>query len=157
MFTIKLFYIHHVKLYVNCVNFSFPLESLPSEPYLVYSNRTNLHIIDLKTWRSINILGGLDRVIPLGVDTKNQHIYFGENVLGKIYRVNYNGSSQKLIMENVTNIEGLAIDWIGRKIYWTTYLSETIDVATLDGKFRKVLVNTGLQYPRGMAVDPIAG
>ncbi|XP_046845286.1 low-density lipoprotein receptor-related protein 5-like [Xenia sp. Carnegie-2017] len=130
---------------------------LPSEPYLVYSNLTNLHIIDLKTWRSINILGGLDLVVPLGVDTKNQHIYFGEHVLGKIYRVNYNGSSQELIMENVTNIEGLAIDWIGRKIYWTAFLSETIEVATLDGKFRKVLVNTGLQYPLGMAVDPIAG
>ena len=60
-------------------------------------------------------------------------------------------------MENVTNIEGLAIDWIGRKIYWTAYLSETIEVATLDGKFRKVLVNTGLQYPRGITVDPISG
>ena len=104
-----------------------------------------------------NVLGGLDRAIPLGVDTVYNHIYFGEHTLGRIYRSNYDGSSKTLIMEDVKNVKGVAIDWIGRKLYWTTYKSETIEVATLDGKYRKVLVYVGLEYPRGMAVDPIAG
>ncbi|XP_028410904.1 uncharacterized protein LOC114533564 isoform X4 [Dendronephthya gigantea] len=132
-------------------------DALPSEPYLVYSNITNLHILDLNTLARTNVLGGLDRAIPIGIDTKQKHIYFGENTLGLIYRVNYDGTNKTLIMKDVVNVEGVAIDWIGRKIYWTTYKSGTIEVATLDGKFRKVLLNTGLEYPRGMAVDPIAG
>ena len=88
----------------------------------------------------------------------DQHIYFGEHTLGRIYRSNYDGTSKTLIMDGVKNVEGVAIDWIGRKLYWTTYKSQTIEVSTLDGKYRKVLINTGrLQKPRGMAVDPIAG
>ena len=86
-----------------------------------------------------------------------KHIYFGEHTLGRIYRANYDGSSVTLIMEDVKNVEGVAIDWIGRKMYWTTYKSETIEVATLDGAYRKVLIYAGLEYPRGMAVDPRSG
>ena len=86
-----------------------------------------------------------------------KHIYFGENTLGRIYRSNYDGSIKTLIMDDVGNVEGVAIDWIGRKLYWISYQSGTIEVATLDGNYRKVLINTGLENPRGMAVDPIAG
>ena len=129
----------------------------PPEPYIIYSNITNLHYLNLNTLVQTNLLGGLDAVVPLGVDTKDQHIYFGEHTLGRIYRSNYDGSSKTLIMDDIKNVEGVAIDWIGRKMYWTTYLSETIEVSTLDGKHRKVLINAGLEYPRGIAVDPIAG
>ena len=137
--------------------FSLLIDALPPEPYILYSNITNLHVLDLNTLARTNVLGGLDRAIPIGIDTYQNHIYFGEHTLGLIYRVNYDGSSKKLIMKDVVNVEGVAIDWIGRKMYWTTYKSGTIEVATLDGMFRKVLINTGLEYPRGMAVDPIAG
>ena len=60
-------------------------------------------------------------------------------------------------MERVEQVDGLAVDWINRLMYWTKYNSSTIEVATLDGLYRSVLINTKLQYPRGMAVDPIAG
>ena len=133
------------------------LDALPAEPFIIYSNITNIHALDLNTFAQTNILGGLDFVVPLGVDTVNKHIYFGEHLLGQIYRSNYDGSSKTLIMSGTKNVEGVAIDWIGRKLYWTISGSETIEVATLDGKYRKVLINAGLEYPRGMAVDPIAG
>ena len=60
-------------------------------------------------------------------------------------------------MERVERSEGLAVDWINRLMYWTSYTSASIEVATLDGLYRTVLINTGLQYPQGIAVDPIAG
>ena len=87
----------------------------------------------------------------------NKHVYFGEHQLGRIYRSSYDGSGVTLIMEDVENVEGVAIDWIGGLIYWTTYTSETIEVATLNGQYRAVVINAGLEYPRGIAVDPIAG
>ena len=141
---------------MNSTLYSF-LDGVPAEPFIIYSNLTNLNSLDLNNFVQTNILGGLDYVVPLGVDTVDKHIYFGEHTLGRIYRSNYDGSSKTLIMDEVVNVEGVAIDWIGRKMYWTTYKSETIEVATLDGKYRKVLINAGLEYPRGMAVDPIAG
>ena len=102
-------------------------------------------------------MGGHDRIIPLGVDTVQRHVYFGDSNVGRIFRSNYDGSSVSLIMEKVEKVEGLAVDWINRLMYWTTYTSGTIEVSTLDGMYRTVLINTGLEYPRGMAVDPIAG
>ena len=141
---------------MNSTLYSF-LDGVPVEPFIIYSNLTNLNSLDLNNFVQTNILGGLDFVVPLGVDTVDKHIYFGEHTLGRIYRSNYDGSSKTLIIDEVVNVEGVAIDWIGRKMYWTTYKSETIEVATLDGKYRKVLINAGLEYPRGMAVDPIAG
>ena len=138
-------------------SFYFFIGSLLSEPFILYSNLTNIRSLNLNTFVQSNVFGGLHRVIPLGFDTAQEHLFFGEHTLGRIYRSNYNGSSRTLIMEDVKNVEGLAIDWINRLLYWTTYTSGTIEVATLDGKYRKVLINAGLEYPRGMAVDPVAG
>ena len=139
----------------NCV--FIHVDSLPAEPFVIYSNRTNIYSLNLDTFTQTAILTGLNLVVPLGVDTVDQHIYFAEHSLGRIYRSNYDGTSKTLIIDGVKNVEGVAIDWIGRKLYWTNYKSQTIEVSTLDGKYRKVLINTGLQKARGIAVDPIAG
>ena len=96
-------------------------------------------------------------MLLLGVDTVQKKVYLEDSNLGRIFRSNYNGSNVTVIMENVQKVEGLAVDWINRLMYWTTNNSGTIEVARLDGKYRTVLVNTGVEYPRGMAVDPIAG
>ena len=40
--------------------------------------------------------------------------------------------------------EGLAIDWASRNIYWTDSMRDTIEVANLDSKVRRVLFNTNV-------------
>ena len=144
--------------FTNLTLFSYFFEDgLPAEPFILYSNITNLRCLDLVSFAQANVLGGQNRIIPLGVDTVHQHIYFGDFNLGRISRSNYDGSNVSIILERVERVEGLAVDWINRLMYWTSYTSATIEVATLDGLYRTVLINTGLQHPRGIAVDPIAG
>ena len=53
--------------------------------------------------------------------------------------------------------EGIAVDWAARNIYWTDSMKDTIEVASLDSKIRRVLVNTDLVNPRGIAVHPSRG
>lgn len=53
--------------------------------------------------------------------------------------------------------EGLAIDWVSRNIYWTDSLRHTIEVANIDSRRRRVLFQTGLTNPRGIAVHPQRG
>ena len=53
--------------------------------------------------------------------------------------------------------DGLAVDAIGRKIYWTDTGTNRIEVARLDGTCRKVLVNNSLDEPRAIAVFPSKG
>lgn len=51
--------------------------------------------------------------------------------------------------------EGIAIDVISRRIYWTDSVKDTIEVASLENAtLRAVLINKNLVNPRGIAVDP---
>ena len=53
--------------------------------------------------------------------------------------------------------EGLAVDWINDKIYWTDSRLRHIEVANLDGMKRLALVANGLDKPRAIVVDPAHG
>ena len=55
------------------------------------------------------------------------------------------------------NPDGLAVDWVGRNLYWCDKGSDTIEVSDLSGNYRKVLIKDGLQEPRAIAVDPHYG
>lgn len=48
--------------------------------------------------------------------------------------------------------DGLAVDAVGRKIYWTDTGTNRIEVANLDGSMRKVLVWQNLDSPRAIAL-----
>ena len=52
---------------------------------------------------------------------------------------------------------GVAVDWMGRNIYWTDSWHDVIEVAKLDGSERKVLISSGLVDPRAIIVDPPNG
>lgn len=54
----------------------------------------------------------------------------------------------------MTVTESLAVDWVGRNLYWTDYVLETIEVSRLDGTHRTVLVSENVTNPRGLVLDP---
>lgn len=60
-------------------------------------------------------------------------------------------------LSDVGTPEGLTIDWVSRNIYWTDSTKDTIEVANIETKLRKVLFNTKLVNPRGIAVHPQRG
>ncbi|KAG8510408.1 Low-density lipoprotein receptor-related protein 2 [Galemys pyrenaicus] len=53
--------------------------------------------------------------------------------------------------------KGLAVDWVGRHIYWSDASSKRIEVAELDGRYRKWLIFTELDQPAAMVVNPKLG
>lgn len=53
--------------------------------------------------------------------------------------------------------DGLACDWLGKKLYWTDSETNRIEVSNLDGTFRKVLFWRRLDQPRAIALDPQNG
>lgn len=52
---------------------------------------------------------------------------------------------------------GIAYDWITNKIYWTDMESNRIEVVKTDGSMRSLLIWDGLDSPRDIILDPIAG
>lgn len=61
---------------------------------------------------------------------------------------------QTVISTGLDKPEGLAMDWYTDKIYWTDGEKNRIEVATLDGRYQKVLFWTDLDQPRAVAVVP---
>lgn len=56
---------------------------------------------------------------------------------------------------DIESPEGVAVDWISRRLYWTDSKKDTIEVAALDNpKNRAVIIKRDLINPRGLAVDP---
>lgn len=61
------------------------------------------------------------------------------------------------MLTDIGSPEGISIDWVSRNIYWTDSRKDTLEVANLDSKRRKVIVSDGLVNPRGVAVHPARG
>lgn len=53
--------------------------------------------------------------------------------------------------------EGIALDHLGRNIFWTDSHLDRIEVAKLDGTQRRVLFETDLVNPRGIVTDSVRG
>lgn len=69
-----------------------------------------------------------------------------------------NGSSVEHVIEfGLYYPEGIAVDWMGRNIYWADTGPNGIEVARLDGQHRQVLVCKDLDNPRSLALDPANG
>lgn len=63
-------------------------------------------------------------------------------------------ASEQIFDSGVTVTESLAVDWVGRNLYWTDYVLETIEVSRLDGAHRTVLVSENVTNPRALVLDP---
>ena len=53
--------------------------------------------------------------------------------------------------------DGIAVDWIADHIYWTEADTKKIEVARLDGSFRRVVISKDLMNPRAIVVYPQKG
>ena len=54
-------------------------------------------------------------------------------------------------------IGGLAWDWVNRKLYWTDYCDNDIEVYDPVTRVRRILFDSGLTDPYSIVVDPTTG
>ncbi|XP_069472627.1 low-density lipoprotein receptor-related protein 1B isoform X1 [Ambystoma mexicanum] len=88
-------------------------------------------------------------------------IYFADTTSFLIGRQKVDGTGRETILnDDIDNVEGIAVDWIGNNIYWTNDgHRKTINVAKLEkaSQSRKTLLEGEMSHPRGIVVDPING
>lgn len=58
---------------------------------------------------------------------------------------------------NFVSILGIAVDWIGYKLYWVDSNLDQIEVAHINGSFRRTLIAGEMDSPRALALDPREG
>ncbi|KAJ8319796.1 hypothetical protein KUTeg_001383 [Tegillarca granosa] len=100
----------------------------------------------------------------LDIDADRQMIYWTDISMRMIERagipIDMKLSSipqpQNLEIE-VQQPEGIAIDFVTKNIYWTDSEAKSISVALDDGRYKKTLIKTDLEYPLAIAVNPKLG
>ena len=143
----------------KCRNIHFKyiiiFSGLYPQPYLLIRSKSKIEAVDMLTQDKIPIMTGLKNSFGLAIDIKDKKVYFGDGN-GSISEVNFDGSGRKVILKNA-NVYKMAVDWIGRRIFWTkSPLERKIFVVNMDGKNKRTLTTTqGFTY--GIAVDPLAG
>ncbi|XP_037704852.1 low-density lipoprotein receptor-related protein 2 isoform X2 [Choloepus didactylus] len=62
-----------------------------------------------------------------------------------------------LNLKYILQPDGLSVDWVGRHIYWSDAKRKRIEVAKLDGRYRKWLIDSQLDQPSAIVVNPKLG
>ncbi|ERL91934.1 hypothetical protein D910_09257, partial [Dendroctonus ponderosae] len=129
-----------------------------SEPQelLVVARRTDICVIYLDSpdySYKVIPLGDVKYSITVDFDPVKNYLYWSDDEVKKIQKSKLNGSDQQdVIVTEIQNPDGIALDWISRNIYWTDTGTDRIEVARLEGGYRKVIIGDGLIDPRGIAV-----
>lgn len=65
--------------------------------------------------------------------------------------------AQYIVSTEVDSPDGIAVDWVGRNLYWTDKVTDRIEMSRLNGSSRRILISDGLQEPRAIVLDPFEG
>ncbi|KAF7273554.1 hypothetical protein GWI33_013751, partial [Rhynchophorus ferrugineus] len=131
--------------------------------YVTFSNRNELRSIDLRSFSQKVLMPNLKNTIALDFYHSNgSDMLFWTDVLDdKIYRGHVVGGSlsdhEVVVHTGLSTAEGLAVDWIGQNLYWVESNLDQIEVAKLNGSFRRTLVAGDMESPRAIVVDPRDG
>ncbi|XP_073246768.1 low-density lipoprotein receptor-related protein 6-like [Porites lutea] len=132
-------------------------------PMLLYANRKDIRIFNANSRNESIIIDHLNDAIAVDFLFAEGIIFWADVNLKKIKRIRVStGEVKDVISVDLKKPEGLAVDWIAGKLYWTDcgdgkWVTNRIEVANLDGSNRKVLFRKDLGLPRAIAVDPLLG
>lgn len=91
-------------------------------------------------------IDGIRGVSAVAFDPVDQQIYYAETYPGIIRRNFLNGTAEETIVSGIYFASRMEIDYIYRNIYFTDILRNRLDVASLDGLYRKfILSEPGLE------------
>lgn len=142
------------------------INSAPNDlPKLLLGNRANIQLIDASKPTNVElIVGDIDYTMSCDYIYSENMIFWIDSAAGqnKIQSTFTNVSfhereKRNIITTGLVRPDGLACDWIGKKLYWTDDETDRIEVSDLNGKTRKVLIWDQLDQPRAIAVDPLNG
>ena len=123
--------------------------------YMVISNRRSILIANITNVSLERIPVRVENVVATASEMSTGIIYWYDMHAKKIYRVKKGTSEPEVIIENGLDlVEGLAIDWIAKNLYWVDSRLKTIEVSTIDGKNHIVLLSQNISQPRGICLDP---
>ena len=127
------------------------------KPSLIFAARDSIRRISFNPFGMQPVASDLSSAIGVTYDVAEEQVYWADNRDMSIYKVPFSDPQMKSrvkVFNERSIVDALAVDWIGRKLYWTDTGLKTLEVSEMDGSSTLVLLNTGMLEPRGIALDP---
>ena len=109
--------------------------------------------MDYKTAALSSIVSGLTRAVAVDIHFSLGYIFWSDVTERNIKRFRIDVASTTTIINGIGVCDGLAVDWRASKLYWTDTTYDTISVSNLDGNNQGLLISSGLDEPRALALD----
>ena len=109
--------------------------------------------MDYKTAALSSVVSGLSRAVAIDVHFSLGYIFWSDVTEQNIKRFRIDVGSTTTIVTGIGVCDGLAVDWRASQLYWTDMTYDTISVSDLDGNNQGLLISSGLEKPRGIALD----
>lgn len=106
------------------------------------------------------VVSGLEDAAAVDFQFSQGAVYWtdvSEEAIKQTFLNRSGAALQTVVVSGLVSPDGLACDWVGKKLYWTDSETNRIEVANLDGSSRKVLFWQDLDQPRAIALDPAHG
>ncbi|XP_010122216.1 PREDICTED: very low-density lipoprotein receptor, partial [Chlamydotis macqueenii] len=129
------------------------------EPFLILADHHEIRKISTDGSNYTLLKQGLNNVIAIDFDYREEFIYWIDSSRpngSRINRMCLNGSDVKVV-HNTAVPNALAVDWIGKNLYWSDTEKRIIEVSKLNGLYPTVLVSKRVKFPRDLSLDPQAG
>ena len=132
------------------------LANLCIPPCLLVSNTSDIVAIDYKSANVNPVVTGLSRAVAIDVHFSLGYIFWSDVTDLNIKRFRTGGSTTTIIT-GIGVCGGLAVNWRTSQLYWTDQSYEKISVSDLEGNNQVTLIDSGLDVPRDIALDPDNG
>ena len=149
--------------YINLFFSSYRLISfiVPSH-YLLFSTTTSIRRVslDVQDFLDVLLVPNLQNIRYIDYflySHDNGSILWSDPIKKSIMISNLNGSNVKRFIDTTGSPQGLSVDWTTGNVYYVDSAGPSIQVVSINGKFRKVLVDTGLTRPTSIVVYPKQG
>lgn len=131
---------------------------IDEQPIVYFSNRQDIRRLT-KDGRNYAIaVENLKGAVSLDFHVQQNYLFVVDAIDETIKRIKIGKSnSTETILRNVHTPDGLAVDWVTGKLYWTDTGYKTIEVCDLDGKHNMDLLTVDLSEPRSISLDPEEG
>ena len=111
------------RLFLFSFKFDFIFSILGNRPTLVIANQVDISQVSLDGKQNIRLVYGkaIGASIAVDVNPLDGFIYWADYVKGTISRAQMKNTSNVVVVANgkLTRSEGIAVDWVGNKLYWT--------------------------------------
>lgn len=129
----------------------------PESCYLLFANR--VHVVQMQNVPSLRInvaLTGFNNTVAVDFDKRDGFLFWSDVREHRIYRKHINDVDFTVLVETgIRTPDGIAWDWVNKKLYWTDDGDKDLEVYDPFTGCRKVLFQfESTSHPRAIVLDP---